>query len=171
MILTLLTACYIHPLFVDDMLLLESGEKEIAMMMRDSCAELFKQIHDEMVKRANNDLRPYGITMVQVTALILLSQKERHEMPLKELEHELHVAQSTAAGIVMRLEQKDFVTSLGSKDDGRIKIVRITQKGMDVYEKTETDRIRVEQTILSGLDEREKEELLPLLTKIRASLD
>lgn len=140
-------------------------------MMKNSCAALFKQIHDAMEKRANNELRSYGITMSQITTLILLSQKEHHEMPLKELEHKLHVAQSTAAGIVMRLEQKGCVTSLGSKDDGRIKIVRITPKGMDVFEKTEKDRIHAEEAIMSGLDESEKEELLPLLTKIRASLD
>ena len=46
------------------------------MVGEDSCSGLFKQIHDAMEKRANNDLRPYGITMVQSMILIRLSEKE-----------------------------------------------------------------------------------------------
>ena len=77
-----------------------------------SCGMLFKQIHDELEKRTNNSLRSSDLTMAQMGALLVLREKSDKEMPLKELERSLRVAQSTAAGIVSRLEQKGFNKSL-----------------------------------------------------------
>ena len=77
------------------------------------CGLLIKQIHDELRKNANNALRPLDITLVQLDALESLSQAPEGQRTLKELEQILHVAQSTAAGIIARLEQKGFVEGFG----------------------------------------------------------
>ena len=78
------------------------------MEQQRDCGLLMKQIHDEMRKNANNALRPQGITLVQLDALTKLDQAPEGQRSLKELEQILHVAQSTAAGIVARLEQKEI---------------------------------------------------------------
>ena len=64
---------------------------------------LLKQIHDGVEKQANNSLRSQGLTLAQVGALIELRSIPEKQLTLKELEKRLHVAQSTAAGIVARL--------------------------------------------------------------------
>ena len=79
------------------------------MRERVTCGTLIKQIHDGLEKQANNSLRTQGLTMSQMGVLIELHFSPEKQMPLKELERRLHVAQSTAAGIVARLEQKGFV--------------------------------------------------------------
>ena len=89
---------------------------------------MIKQIHDYMEKDANNSLRSQDLTMAQVGALMELHSAEGRQMPLKELERRLHIAQSTAAGIVVRLEQKGFLESFGDAADRRVKMVRMTQK-------------------------------------------
>ena len=99
--------------------------------MKRACGMMIKQIHDCLEKDTNNTLRAQDLTMAQVGALIELRSAEEKQMPLKELERRLHVAQSAAAGIVVRLEQKGFLESFGSSDDRRIKMVRITPKGED----------------------------------------
>ena len=68
------------------------------MDIQDSCGTLLKQIHDALEKQANNSLRADGLTMAQVGVLLMLDRAEHRQMPLKELEKALHVAQSTAAG-------------------------------------------------------------------------
>ncbi|MGN1059596.1 MAG: MarR family winged helix-turn-helix transcriptional regulator, partial [Clostridia bacterium] len=93
------------------------------------CGELIKQIHGELEKNANNAMRPLGLTMAQLGALLALNRAEEGQLSLKELEQYLHVAQSTAAGIVARLEQKGFVEGFGSASDRRVKLVRITPAG------------------------------------------
>ena len=66
------------------------------------CGRLIKQIHDEMGKRANNALRSQDMTVVQLEALIQLDAAPEKRCSLKELERQLHVAQSTTVGIIAR---------------------------------------------------------------------
>ena len=99
------------------------------MEQQRDCGLLMKQIHDEMRKNANNALRPQGITLVQLDALTKLDQAPEGQRSLKELEQILHVAQSTAAGIVARLEQKGLAEGFGDAGDRRVKRVKITPAG------------------------------------------
>ena len=84
-----------------------------------SCGGLIKQIHDALEKSANNAMRPQGMTMAQYGVLLALNRAENGTLPLKELEQLLRVAQSTAAGIVARLEQKGFVEGFGDPAERR----------------------------------------------------
>ena len=102
------------------------------MVNQNSCGSMIKQIHDELEKNANNAMRVHDITMAQCSALLMLNGAPDRQMALKELERELRVAQSTAAGIVSRLEQKGLAEGFGSPEDKRVKMVRITQQGKAV---------------------------------------
>ena len=95
------------------------------------CGMLIKQINDELLKNANNALRLQNITLAQLDVLVQLSHAPKGQYSLKELEQILHVAQSTAAGIISRLEQKGFVAGLGDAADRRIKQVQITSAGVE----------------------------------------
>lgn len=139
-------------------------------MEQDSCGALIKQIHDELEKNTNNAMRVHDITMAQCSALLILNEALEKQMALKELERRLRVAQSTAAGIVTRLEQKGFVEDFGSPDDKRIKMVRITQKGIECCQRAELDMEQAEKMLLSGLTITEQGIFLSLLKKVRDTL-
>lgn len=140
------------------------------MINQDSCGALIKQIHDELERNANNTLRAQDMTMAQSGALVIIHGTSEKQMTLKELERVLHVAQSTAAGIVVRLEEKGLVESFGSPEDRRIKMVRLTPKGIEKCHTAEQDMQRTEQQLLSGLTETEREIFLSLLRKVRNTL-
>ena len=140
------------------------------MINRNDCGALIKQIHDELEKNANNAMRAYGITMAQCHALKILESMPGKQMTLKELERMLRVAQSTAAGIVTRLEQKGLAEGFGDPDDRRIKMVRITPSGIDCCRYAEQDMRQNEENLLSGLTETEREIFLQLLKKVRDTL-
>lgn len=137
---------------------------------RESCGGLIKQIHDALERNANNAMRPQGMTMAQFGVLLALGWEEDGTLPLKALEQRLHVAQSTAAGIVARLEQKGFVESFGDPADRRVKLVRITEAGQDCCREAERNMERTEAELLSGLTEAERGILLVLLKKVRDTL-
>lgn len=134
-----------------------------------ACAVLIRQIHTELEKNANNSLRQDDLTMSQINVLIELAQAEGNQMELKRLERKLHVAQSTAAGIVRRLEQKDFVEGFGSPEDKRIKMIRITPEGLNCYEKARANAQDVEAQLTSALTDTERTILVSLLQKVRDS--
>lgn len=131
---------------------------------------IFKQIHDRLEKNANNMLRSQGLTMAQGGTLLALNETPQKQCSLKELEQMLHVAQSTTAGIVSRLEQKGFVEGFGDPRDKRVKMVRLTPQGEECCRQAEQSMEETEKALLSGLTQTESEILIRLLIKVRDSL-
>lgn len=140
------------------------------MDIQDSCGTLLKQIHDALEKQANNSLRADGLTMAQVGVLLMLDRAEHRQMLLKELEKALHVAQSTAAGIVSRLEQKGLVESFGDAEDRRVKVVRLSEAGAGCCRTADARMAEAERQLLSSLTEAERDIFILLLRKVRDSL-
>ena len=136
------------------------------MNERPDCGGLIKQISDEMRKKANNAIRSYNITLAQLGALIELERVPDGQRSLKELEKLLHVAQSTAAGIIARLEQKGFEAT----DDRRVKLVRITPDGQACVHNSLQKRNVAEEELLGGLTEAEQKQFYILLKKVRDSI-
>lgn len=137
--------------------------------MRD-CGLLIKQINDELRKNANNALRSLDMTLAQLEALDQLDHASEGQYSLKELEQILHVAQSTTAGIISRLEQKGFVEGFGDTEDRRVKMVRITPAGIECVHTAMHYRNDAEERLLSSLTEAERDIFYMLLKKVRDSL-
>lgn len=140
------------------------------MNERPDCGGLIKQISDEMQKKANNAIRSYNITLAKLGALIELERAPDGQRSLKELEKLLHVAQSTAAGIIARLEQKGFVQGFEATDDRRVKLVRITPDGQACVHNSLQKRNVAEEELLGGLTEAEQKQFYILLKKVRDSI-
>ncbi len=136
-------------------------------MERDyECGKLIKQIHDELDKQANNALSSQNLTLTQMRVLMELEAIPERQMSLKELESIVHVAQSTAAGIVVRLEQKGYVECFADANDRRVKRVAITLSGLECCKKAQSHIRYMEEQLLSGLTESEKTQFCNLLQKI-----
>ncbi len=140
------------------------------MEERRDCGGLIKQIDDEMRKNANNAMRSQNMTLAQLEALLELERAPGRQRSLKELEKLLHVAQSTAAGIISRLEQKGFVQGFEAAEDRRVKLVRITPAGQACVCQALLSRNAAEERLLAGLTETERQIFYTLLKKVRDSL-
>ena len=92
-----------------------------------SCSILLKQIHDVQKKNIDNTLRNLDLTFSQINVLRALVHSTDKQMSLKELEKILHVAQSTTARIVTKMEGKGLIDSFSDVSDKRIKYIRLTQ--------------------------------------------
>ncbi len=125
-----------------------------------------KQIHDELEKQTNNQLRSADLTMAQVGTLVILNRSPEGRMPLKELEKRLHVAQSTALGIVSRLERKGLVECFGDPADRRIKMVQITANGTNCCCRAVRYVRTAEEQLLAGLTDEERAAFYTLLLKL-----
>ena len=136
------------------------------MQKHDLCGALIKKVHDEIEKKANAMLRQQELTLSQMNVLMELEAVPEHQLSLKELEVLLHVAQSTAAGIVVRLEQKGFVDSFADESDRRVKRVAITPAGMACCKNAEAHIKNMEDRLLRGLTEPEKILFRDLLEKV-----
>ncbi len=140
------------------------------MKLDDQCSFYIKHINDVLQRDCNNALRTVGLTLSQLTVLYQLEASPNGELPLKELEKQLQVAQPTAAGIITRLEQKGFAEGYGSGTDKRIKIVRITDSGRACFAQSLIHAEEAEARLLSGLTEEEQILFNRLLKKVGESL-
>lgn len=132
---------------------------------------LFKQIHDKLEKQANNALRQQGLTLMQVSVLMALQGAEDKRCSMKELERFFGVAQSTVAGVVSRLEQKDLVTATGAPEDKRVKLVYITETGEACCGQAACHMDQAEETLLRGFSTEERAQLNALLTRVADNLN
>lgn len=140
------------------------------MSVPNSCGAIIKQIHDELEKQANNAMRHQDITMTQLGVLLALNHTSNKQMTLKELEQSLRVAQSTAAGVVARLEKKGFIEGFGDSSDRRIKMIRITPSGEQCCQEAYKNMEIAEAGLLSGLTETEQNIFKSLLQKVRDTI-
>lgn len=136
---------------------------------KQKCGILFKQINSELEKNANNALRADNLTLSQISVLIELDETPEKCMDMKTMEKRIHVAQSTLAGVVKRLEDKGFIKSRSSERDRRVKIIELTEAGKKCCEKAAQSADKAEEQMLSSLTETEREILLSLLIKVRQS--
>ncbi len=134
------------------------------------CGVLIKQIHDELEKKANALLREQDLTLAQMNVLMELESIPTHQLSLKELEVLLHVAQSTAAGIVTRLEQKGYVESFTDSNDRRVKNVCITASGMECCINAQSHVKTMEEHLLSGFTESERVQFCEFLERVSKGL-
>ncbi|MFI3226152.1 MAG: MarR family transcriptional regulator [Clostridia bacterium] len=129
-----------------------------------------KILTESIEKYANAKLKEQDLTLAQGHLLRCLKMYEGQRCPLKELEKQLNVAQSTSAGLVSRLEKKNFVKTYTDEHDKRIKIIEITDDGLAAMYYIRESFKEVEKNIFSGLTDIEKTLFKELVTKIMKNL-
>lgn len=140
--------------------------------MRESEAVSYmKHINDCLKKRANNALRKEGLTLMQSHVLLKLQKAPDQRMTFKEIEKDLHVAQSTTAGLLGRLQEKHLIECCDDLKDKRIKIACLTQKGESHCAQARKNMAESHRLIMQGLTQEEIDTLADLLSKVYFNLE
>lgn len=125
-----------------------------------------KLINDCFHKHANNDLVEMDLTFTQHHAIMYLSRREGYTAELKDLERQFRVSQPTVAGVAQRLEAKGYVESLHHPSDKRVKMIRLTPKGLELSERSHEKMVRRQREMIKDLTPEDLEELDRLLDKV-----
>jgi DNA-binding MarR family transcriptional regulator len=89
----------------------------------------------------------------------------------KDLEDIFSVRRSTMSNIIARMEDKGFLVRTPVGHDARLKKLVLTEKGEAIHTLMETNVTAVEQTLIAGFSDEEKETLFHLLQKLRTNLE
>ncbi|MFI3230960.1 MAG: MarR family transcriptional regulator [bacterium] len=130
-----------------------------------------KRINDYVERYGNNTLKEHDLTLAQCHVLGHLLNSEKQECTLKELEKSMNVAQSTSAGVVMRLEKKGFVITYTDPNDKRVKKVKLSDNAEELLEVIRISMGSVEDRVLKSLTNIEKLTLKMLVDKIADNLE
>lgn len=136
------------------------------MNTKQNCMYMIKQLHDTIEKRMNQELSKFDLTMLQMGALVLLHREEQGCCTMKEFEQLLHLAQSTTAGVVKRLEQKGYVHTATDNQDRRIKNVQITSEGLQLCTDAAKEAEYIVEDLFGDLTEEELKMFIYFIKKI-----
>jgi len=115
-------------------------------------------------------LAQHGMSKSSVNILMLLRHGPDEGMQLHDLGDLLLVSRANITGLIDHLEQKEYVTRVVDPSDRRARFARITPKGATFLETFMPGHYRNTKSMLQGLSDEEKKQLLGLLKKTRESI-
>ena len=123
------------------------------------------------LSRANLDARvsQYDVTPVQTHVLLYL-QRHGGRVPQHELVDYLRVKPSTVNGVLDRMEEKGLVRRSVSGSDARRRLVHLTEKGAEQQALFQRSFLDVEETMVRGFSQEERETLCALLDRVIQNL-
>ncbi len=116
--------------------------------------------------RLDEVLRPYGLSYARYELLTLLSFTRSGELPLSKIGDRLQVHPASVTGAVDKLERQGLVVRAPHPQDRRAVLARITDEGRQVVLASTAD-LNAGPFSDIGLDDRDAERLVELLTRLR----
>ena len=121
--------------------------------------------------KANMDARVsrYDVTPAQTHVLLYL-QQHGGRVPQHELAEFLRVKPSTVNGVLDRMEEKGLVRRSVSGSDARRRLITLTDKGAEQQALFQQSFLDVEEAMVRGFTQEEREPLLALLDRVIQNL-
>lgn len=131
------------------------------------CGHLGKLSNDQLLRQAG-----YDVTPVQTHLLLHLAcWTGEQEASQRDLERKLRLKPSTVNGIVDRLEAKGYVSRRASPQDGRVRLVSLTEAGRSKVQDFHVIVEETERRFTASLSEQERGQLRQLLSRIIENLE
>lgn len=111
-------------------------------------------------------LKPHGLTFARYEALVLLTFAKRSSLPMRVMGERLQLHPTSVTNIVDRLEKDGLVKRVPHPTDRRTTLVEITDQGRTRREQA-TEAVTAIGFGLNGLTDRQTQQLIELLTKVR----
>jgi len=127
-------------------------------------ANRFRRLGDE-------NLQKEGITISQLRVIAYISKHSGETVYQKTLEEYLGIRRSSVTGLLKNMEKSGLLERSGSDTDARVKIVSLTEKGRELDVKLKNYIHGLEEEMMKGFEEREKELLRTFLQRMLENLD
>ena len=126
------------------------------------------RVQQLVLARLDGILKPYGLTFARYEALVLLQFSRKGSLPLGKMGERLMIHPTSVTNIADRLEAQGFIRRVAHPTDRRTTLAEITDEGRRVVEEA-TRAVTAVTYAMDGLSERELEQLIRLLRKLRLS--
>jgi DNA-binding MarR family transcriptional regulator len=124
------------------------------------------RVEQILAGRAEDAVRPFGLTFARYEVLMLLLFSQRGELPLGKIGQRLQVGAASVTNAIDRLERDRLVRRRINPDDGRGVLASITRKGRDLVQEATA---ALNDSLFTSLDlsRADADALFVLLGKLR----
>ena len=91
-------------------------------------------------------------------------------MPYKKLGEETLITKGTLTGVISRLEDKGLVQRLASETDGRSQIIRLTEAGKSLFERTFPEHLQFINQLFNNYSPEDISTLEAVLVRLREAV-
>ena len=123
--------------------------------------------YDVIYTRLAREVERDGLSVAAFNVLTILSRCGREGCPMHELGELLLVSRANITGLVGCLERRGLVERAVSREDRRVRLVRLTKAGGRLLEKILPRHYSGVRDALEGMSDRSKADLSKLLTRLR----
>ena len=109
-------------------------------------------------------IRSSDLTVSEAHAIEVLGQYGK--MNMKNLAQKLGVTTGTTTVTVDRLEKKDYAKRETTREDRRVNLISLTEKGMKAFEEHHNYHLNLTEQMVSNLSEEEIDQFHKILKKI-----
>ena len=113
--------------------------------------------------------RRYGLSLSGFNALVILRQS-RTQLHPHEFANRLLVTRAAITALLDALEARAYVRRNPSAEDGRMSLIEITGRGLEVLRELLPEHFAAERAMVACLNANEKELLVGLLGRLQAHL-
>lgn len=130
-----------------------------------------------MIRKAIDDTPTFrqneNLTGIQGWVLRFLYDKEKsgEDVFQRDVERTFQIRRSTATELLNTMEQNGYVRRTSVEHDARLKKLSLTEKGKSLQEEVFSAIDGVEQSLIKGITEEEKDTLIRLLEKLKENLE
>lgn len=122
---------------------------------------------DHINRISSETMEPFGITSHQYNILRILRGSNSKGLPTLELGERMLVRSPGVTRLIDRLEKKELVTRTRSKEDRRVVICQITDKGLRLLGKMDKPIEEMNHSIVKNLNQVQLDKLIELLKELR----
>ncbi len=133
---------------------------------------LISMIHRAIRHRINSCVKEYELTKPQMDMMIFIRNCEDAgaEVIQRDVEERFRISNPTVSNMISRLETKGLVERCASRKDRRIRVLHVTDKGVEMLDKVFETCQAAEDKMLAGLSEAELESGQNFLRKLLKNL-
>lgn len=123
-----------------------------------------RKLGNAITSLRNRNAQSMGLTAAQSEAIrFILRYRGEEPLTAAGLTEALQLSQSTVAGILNRLEAKEFIRRVPAPEDRRKCLILPTQKGLELEERLRESAAKSQQILFQGMTEAEQREFDRLL--------
>lgn len=131
---------------------------------------LSKRIH-RFIENSPNKKKIDCITGTNGWIIAFLSCNKHRDIFQKDVEKEFDVTRSTASKVIDLMEQKGLVERQKVSSDARLRKLVLTPKAEELSALFEEDINLLEETLVQGFSQEEREQLLSYLMRMKTNLE
>ena len=118
-------------------------------------------------ERSAENLKQFALSIEQYNVLLILNNLKGKPANLSTIQDSMTSKMSNTTRLVEKLRLKGLLTREQSQENRRKVEIRITEKGLLLFEEIEKSQSKNEKEIVSKLSKRDQDTLNRLLTKLR----